>query len=232
MELASTARALNLARHPLSPLLLHAGVEQGGEVFAGRLDDPALSGLAALAPNSRDLAEAVGHADPARFLRRRAITRNLLAQRLGCDAASVEIGHDPRGAPQLLSRAAPALYLSLSARKNLFAFAFAPHHIGIDLEPIDEPFEPPWNVLGEADCARLAALADPARHLAFLQIWTAREAFLKAMGVGFMGAGDVLPDGGNRLWQAKAAIGFTSFVLACAELPGKSWTISTSCHIL
>ena len=219
MILEGVERLLTFAPHPLSPLLLHAQLGQGAEVFLGRLDDPALSGLAALAPNSRDLAQAAGHADPARFLQRRAVTRSLLARRLGCDAASVEIGHDARGAPQLQSHAAPALFLSLSARKNLFALAFAPHRIGVDLEPVEQTFEPPWNMLGLTDRANLAALADPARHLEFLQIWTLREALLKALGVGFL-VNEAACAGINcRKWAAHVVAKPHEIILACVELP-------------
>ena len=218
MLLAPAARPLNLAQHRLSPLLLHAGLGQGAEVFAGRLDDPALAGLATLPPDRRDLEEAAGHADPARFLQRRAITRSLVAQRLGCAAAGVEIGHDRRGAPQLRSHAAEALHLSLSARKNLFALAFGPRRIGIDLEPVGEPFEPPWNVLGKADCAHLAGLANPARHLAFLQIWTGREALLKAMGVGFFSEPEIKSAKNSRSWTAGVTEKSNEIILTCVEL--------------
>ena len=210
---------LALSPHELSPLLLHADLGQGAEVFAGRLDDPA---LASLVPTDRDLAEAASHADPARFLQRRAISRSLVARRMGFAADGVAIGHDGRGAPFVLDprRGWPEIFLSVSARQSLFALAMAPHRIGVDLEPVGLPAEPPWNVLALAEQQALRALPQARQHVAFLEIWTAREALLKAMGVGFLQAGDTLREPGQRLWRTIAVIGSARTVLACVQLLG------------
>ena len=212
---------LALSPHELSPLLLQADLGRGAEVFAGMLDDPALAALASLAPTARDLAEATSHPDPDRFLRRRAISRSLLARRMECAADGVAIGHDGRGTPFVLDsrRGWPETFLSVSARHTLFAIAFAPHRIGIDLEPVGLPAEPPWNVLALAERQALQALPPARQHVAFLEIWTAREALLKAMGVGFLEAGDAQREPGQRLWRAQAVLGSTSIVLACVDLP-------------
>ena len=213
--------------HALSPRLLHADLGQGAEAFFGMLDDPALLLFAALRPNTRDLSEAAVHTDPARFLARRGISRGLVALRLGCPAADVAIGHDARGAPVLLppdrepsgSRSAP-LHLSVSARQDLVAMAFGPRRIGIDLEPLGEVAEPPWNILSSNERTRLRHLDAAAAHRAFLEIWTGREACLKADGRGLLVDAESADWSKARFFRVWTGSGKNACVITCAEYVG------------
>lgn len=119
---------------------------------------------------------------------RDALARSRIAARLGCRPQDVAIGRAPQGAPILLAPSSP-LRLSLSGRGGVVLVGLAPCALGVDAEPVGAPFEPsmdvPWNVLHPGEQAFLRALGDStARHLAFLRIWTAKEAVLKAWGVG------------------------------------------------
>jgi phosphopantetheinyl transferase len=56
--------------------------------------------------------------------------------------------------------------------------------IGVDIEPLRE-VEPPWSLLHPNERETLETLTGAARMDAFLRLWTAKEAYLKALGVGF-----------------------------------------------
>jgi 4'-phosphopantetheinyl transferase len=137
-----------------------------------------------LAPTPRDLQEAPSR-DPARgaFLRRRALSRRVVAGRLGVAPESVEIGHAPSGAPRVLAPAS-ALKISVSGRGDFCAVAMAEAPIGVDIEP-SRAIEPPWSLLHPNERKALEVLTGAARADAFLSLWTAKEAYLKALGRGF-----------------------------------------------
>jgi len=137
-----------------------------------------------LNPTQGDLDEAPPRS-PRRenFLARRALTRRVVATRLGIDARDVRIGHSPSGAP-LISAPLCGMKLSISGRENFCAVATGFASIGVDIEPISFVADPPWNMMHPRECAMLEALPDAARHEAFLRLWTAKEAYLKALGLG------------------------------------------------
>lgn len=139
--------------------------------------------LARVAPTAREALEAP--TDPTRragFLARRALARRAVAHRLGRDAAEIAIAHDASGAPRLVAPAC-ALHVSLSGRDDIAAIAVADRPVGVDVEPIGAPFDPPLNVLHPAERAALAA-AGAGAHELLLRYWTAKEAYLKALGTG------------------------------------------------
>jgi 4'-phosphopantetheinyl transferase len=137
-----------------------------------------------LAPTPRDLQEAPSR-DPARgaFLRRRALSRRIVAARLGVAPESIEIGHAPSGAPRVLAPASP-LKISVSGRADFCAVAMAEAPVGVDIEP-SRAIEPPWSLLHPNERKALETLRGEARADAFLRLWTAKEAYLKALGLGF-----------------------------------------------
>jgi 4'-phosphopantetheinyl transferase len=139
------------------------------QVFALVLD------AADLAPNARDLAEAPKGEAREAFLRRRAATRRVVAQRLGVAPADVEIGRDPRGAPRLL-RPDAQLCLSVSGRADFCAIALKSSAIGVDIEPLEAEAQPVWSALHSSEAALLRALPEAVRSEAFLRLWTAKEA--------------------------------------------------------
>lgn len=136
----------------------------------------------ALAPTPADLAEAAGRKDGGDFLVRRAALRALVAKTAGVAPELVAIGRDARGAPVL--RAPSGLHVSISARGAWAAVAVSDRPVGVDLEIIGPALEPAWNVLAKSERGALAALSAQDRHRAFLELWTAKEAYLKARGIG------------------------------------------------
>jgi 4'-phosphopantetheinyl transferase len=154
------------------------GPRDGATVVALSLSDDDL------APTPRDLEEAPSR-DPARgaFLRRRALSRRVVAARLGVAPESVEIGHAPSGAPRVLAPSS-SIKISVSGRADFCAVAMAEAPIGVDIEP-SRAIEPPWSLLHPNERNTLETLTGEARADAFARLWTAKEAYLKALGLGF-----------------------------------------------
>lgn len=130
-------------------------------------------------------------ADRRRGLVARAALRALLAQRLGTEPAAVPIVATPAGKPMLAAAVdAEALHFSVSHSGGRVAIALGHTSLGVDIEAIAASAAwPDVAALAEAwfepeEARRVAA--DPA---AFLEIWTAKEAVLKAKGKGLAAHG-------------------------------------------
>lgn len=116
---------------------------------------------------------------------------NLLGAYLGVPASAVELEHDARGKPHLLEshrsgEAALQFNWSHSGDYALIALAWgvAP---GVDIERLAK--QPRASEIAEryfdpAEADALAGLAPPARNHAFIGLWCAKEAVLKAAGAG------------------------------------------------
>ena len=146
--------------------------------------DPALAALATLAPTDSDLADEKAPSASARthFRARRALLRALAAAATGVEPARMRIGYDNDGAPRVHGL---PVFVSVSSRGPLAALAVATSPVGIDLEPFDAGAAPVDAVLHPREVVGLGSLAAEARARAFLRIWTAKEAYLKALGRGF-----------------------------------------------
>ena len=154
----------------------------GTAAWVGRIDEIAAP---LLGPTASDLADAGRRSGEMRrlFLARRSALRHLIARRLGAEAQAVEIGYDPGGAPRVLAPRDGG-FVSVSARGPWAALAVAPRPVGIDIEPLDPEGEVAWALLTSAERWRIEASPQSRRAAAFLQHWTAKEAYLKALGAG------------------------------------------------
>lgn len=151
------------------------------------------AGDASIAPFAHSLEYPGGRADiwltrlsePARDLSpaRAALAHRLVAWRAHCEESGVALAHDADGAPRLVAPDV-ALALSLAGRGDIVAAAVADGPVGVDIETLGEAFSPPLNVLHPTERAALAAASDA--HGLFLRIWTAKEAYLKALGTGLL----------------------------------------------
>jgi 4'-phosphopantetheinyl transferase len=127
----------------------------------------------ALAPNLR-----------AAFLARRRLLRRAVGLRLGIAPGDVLIGKDTQGAPRVTS-AREAVFVSLASRGGLVAIAVSDRPVGVDVEVIaTNPPEPAWHILHARERDWLLLEGAGERPESFLALWCAKEAYLKAIGVG------------------------------------------------
>lgn len=181
-------------------------------------------------PDAGDIADAKypGASERSHFVDRRVVLRAFVARCAGLAPEALRIVYDEHGAPRVIGA---DLFVSVSSRGARAALAVASAPVGVDLEPLDEAAPVIEDVLGKAERAALARLAGEARARAFLHIWTAKEAYLKAVGrgfkrdpalvnVGLRGAGFTVEDTG---FPAELSAGVFApkgdVVVACAVLP-------------
>lgn len=107
----------------------------------------------------------------------------LVAGLLGCALPEIVMDHDDAGAPVLL-RPVRTLHLSRASRDGLAVLAAAPCPVGVDIERVEPDREPAWNVLSPREREVLAAQPRPEQPVSFARIWSAKEAYLKALGTG------------------------------------------------
>ena len=153
-------------------------------------ENAACASLAVLSSDERERANRfIFERDRLRFISRRAHLRTLLGERLGIAAARVRLSTSVHGKPSLaapLDRSGLTFNQSHSGDLSVYAFA-ARTDVGVDVETI--------RIIEEAD--RVASIAFSKREYetykrlaagdkpaAFLNCWTRKEAFVKAMGSG------------------------------------------------
>ncbi|MDP2312963.1 MAG: 4'-phosphopantetheinyl transferase superfamily protein [Pseudomonadota bacterium] len=138
--------------------------------------------LGAVAPE--DLAAFARRSPAARFasLAARCCLRRLLADALGL--GSVRIGRTAMGAPFLPEH--PEVWVSLAHAPGCVAAAVSTAGpVGIDVEPNAPRFDPAElhaRVLHPDERSEVTRHADPVRR--FFELWTAKEAVAKALGLG------------------------------------------------
>jgi 4'-phosphopantetheinyl transferase len=117
------------------------------------------------------------------------LLRAALAPLLGLPPAALAFSREPRGRPFLRRDGAPDFNLSDTPGGTLIALC-RQGRVGVDLERLDRA--PPvarlahrWFSAPEA--LALQALDPEAARIAFLQLWTAKEASCKATGTGIFG---------------------------------------------
>jgi len=133
-------------------------------------------------------------ADRLRFVATRSALRWLLGQALDCalDALTLETG--PHGKPRLAMPGAPAFNVSHAGDHAWIALTQARHgggeQVGVDIEWMDPALDPDTlrgiadHCLTRRERAWLESLPPPATRHGFFTLWTAKEALLKALGVG------------------------------------------------
>lgn len=129
-----------------------------------------------------------------------ALLREVLAPLLGLSPAQLVFGREARGRPFLRHPGAPDFNLS-DTRGGTLVAACGSGRVGADLERIDR--RPPVHRLAAryftaGEQAQLQGLPEEQARLAFLHLWTAKEASCKATGTGIFGYLD--------RWQFDAAL--------------------------
>jgi 4'-phosphopantetheinyl transferase len=141
--------------------------------------------VASLAADERARAARYRSADDARrFCAARGWLRRVLAAEVGCQPGAVALADGP-GKPRLAGPGGPCFNLSHAG--DVAVVAVADREVGVDVEPIAGAAAVLDAVRVACTPAETAALdrLDPGRRAeAFLRLWTAKEAYLKARGVG------------------------------------------------
>jgi 4'-phosphopantetheinyl transferase len=124
-----------------------------------------------------------------RFITGRALVRAVLGRYLGVEPTQVEFAYGPNGKPVLAGRfASAALHFNLAHSANLALLAVtAAGPIGVDLEhirPLDDFEELVARFFSPRESAAFQALPPAQRPAAFYNLWTCKEALLKATGEG------------------------------------------------
>jgi 4'-phosphopantetheinyl transferase len=123
--------------------------------------------------------------DRRRFIVARARLREELAARLGVRPEAVRFAYGDNGKPRLADQ---ALQFSVSHCDDVALFAFSKTEVGVDIEairPVREADAIAVQFFSPLEHAGYAALAPRDRLLGFFRVWTRKEAFVKALGVGF-----------------------------------------------
>jgi 4'-phosphopantetheinyl transferase len=138
-----------------------------------------------------------------RSIVRRDIAQKIVALQTGLDPQTATIAHDRAGRPVIAGR--PDLHISYATRGGMVLVALAHQVLGCDVEAVDDG-EIPWNVLTADEQLYLRAMAGQAQRLAFTQIWAAKEAAGKCLGVGLSPAVEAatIQPVSTGLWRMRA----------------------------
>jgi len=127
--------------------------------------------------------------DRQRYIAGRGILRNVLAAYLGRQPSELQCNYSPSGKPSLAANSNPnRLCFNLSHSHTLAVYALTRNReIGIDVERLRTDF--PCEQIAERffsapEVSKLRALPDQAKHEAFFNCWTRKEAYIKARGEG------------------------------------------------
>jgi 4'-phosphopantetheinyl transferase len=127
-----------------------------------------------------------------RFVLARGALRQILGSYLHQDPKAIAFEYGPHGKPSV-----PGIIFNLAHTQTLALCAVAPDfsqgHLGVDIEAKKRRNQ----VLGlakrfftAAEADFLQQLPETARQRAFLRLWTAKEAYLKGLGLGLQGGLD------------------------------------------
>lgn len=123
-----------------------------------------------------------------RFVTGRAVLRQVVGECLGCDGASLVFRYGPKGKPELDGPHGGGLHFNLSHSGGVGLIAVAKGFpVGVDVERLGRKSDVQQiakRFFTADESARLEALPEGERASAFLNLWTRKEAWLKAMGGG------------------------------------------------
>jgi hypothetical protein len=116
---------------------------------------------------------------------RQACLKALAAEALGCPLGAVTIAHASQRGAVIVTPARSGLFLSSASRAGVAALAVARCPTGVDIEVITPDIEIAWNAIHRDEREDLVAMREEERGRAFLTLWTAKEAYYKALQSGF-----------------------------------------------
>jgi 4'-phosphopantetheinyl transferase len=171
--------------------------------------------------------------DRERSLQAHCAIRRILALQLGCDPRHLEFDTTAVGKP-FLARPAQDLQFNLShsGRHGLIAVA-KDRSVGVDIEvrrPISDLLGVALQIATPREAKLLKQLPTGQIHSAFFELWTRKEAVLKALGRGFsidpreleveIGPGRSYVNFDERIWTVES-LAISSSVAAAAAIDGE-----------
>lgn len=115
---------------------------------------------------------------------RAALPVRLVADILGVPPHAVLIEKAEGHRPVVKQPLGSGLFLSMARRRSFTAVALAATQVGVDVELVDPEGDIPWNVLHSREATMLGQQDGPARDAAFARLWSLKEAYVKALGIG------------------------------------------------
>jgi 4'-phosphopantetheinyl transferase len=127
--------------------------------------------------------------DARRFIVSRAVLRTLLSGVTGVPACELKLRIEQEGKPVLEPGMGRPVHFSLSRSEELVLIGLAPRPLGVDVEWLDKAMDVEAlanYVLSRHEQESFKRLDARDRRKAFLQCWTIKEAYLKAIGKGLL----------------------------------------------
>jgi 4'-phosphopantetheinyl transferase len=121
--------------------------------------------------------------------------RHLLGQYLQQEPKGIHFEENPNGKPFLAtSKGRPELFFNLAHSQEMGLFGFSKvGELGVDVERIKDPYDGEklaGRYFSSQESAYLSSVAEKEKARTFFRLWTLKEAYLKAMGLGFSGGLD------------------------------------------
>ena len=153
-------------------------------------DDAAARACEVLSASERDRADRFAFArDRTRYILCRAGLRRLLSERLGIPAAGIALHSNAHGKPMLAGgHGTTEFHFNVSHSGDVAVYALShAHAVGVDVEAIETRIDRDAiarDNFSAAEQAAYATLDRGSRPVAFMNCWTRKEAFVKAVGEG------------------------------------------------
>ena len=161
-----------------------------------------------------------------RFVAGRALLKTVLGARLGRPPAVVRLRIEPSGRPELLDPEA-CLHFSVAHSGVRVVVALAEREVGVDIErlrPLPDALDLARRFFDASEAAALEAEPAERRSAAFLELWTRKEALLKARGL-VLAAGLATPVGEEAGFTVRPLVVASGYVAAVAAR-GSDWSVA------
>lgn len=182
-------------------------------------------------PEIQTAAEMRRHAQRAHFVVGRLLVRSLAARVAGMNAGELVIDIEERGRP-VVANAPFSLFVSIAHSDGVVVAAAARRRVGVDVERVTAHRHPGIfrRVCSSRELRLLQRTADGDRDRAFVSIWSRKEAYGKALGVGLdydlravsVGPKGAKVRGGAGVWRVREFDAIEGYVIAAAA-PGRTW---------
>jgi 4'-phosphopantetheinyl transferase len=162
--------------------------------------------------------------DRQRFVVCRTALREILGEALGIAPGEVTFSYGAHGKPALAQETGVRFNVAHAGGRALIALSEDGRELGVDLEevrPERATDDVARAVFTESERAQLVG---PERVERFFQLWTRKEAYLKAIGEGFASPSLEIPDA----WEIREIPVEPGFKAALAVQPGLPWRVRVS----